>query len=181
MSIHVKAIIGSASSNSYNLKVVEFMRNRYKGQLEITPLPTKNLEMFFIDNEMEVPQNVKTFRKEVREAEAVLFATAEYNYSIPGVLKNALDWLSIDEDLPLKGKPSFIIGSSVGTLGSVRAQMNLREVLLIPNLAPALLPNNEFYMGTVHEKVNESGEITDQATVDFLDLVIQNFIEFYHH
>ena len=67
----------------------------------------------------------------------------------------------------------------MGAFGSIRAQMHLREILSNPALAPVVLPGNEVYIGSVHEKINEVGELTDQATIDFLDVVVKNFIEFY--
>lgn len=180
MTIKVKAIIGSTSSTSFNLKIVEQMRKRYADQLEITPVFINDLEMFSIDIENNPSENVMDFKDSVKGADAVLFAVPEYNYSIPGALKNAIDWLSRGGDFTLPGKPGFIIGSSMGALGSVRAQMHLREILANPTLAPVLLPGNEVYIGSVHEKLNEAGELTDQATIDFLDTVVKNFVEFYN-
>lgn len=179
MTIKVKAIIGSTSSTSYNLKLVEHLRKRYADQLEITPVFINDLEMFSVDIEANPPINVKEFKDNVKDSDAVLFAVPEYNFSIPGALKNAIDWLSRGGDFTIKDKPAFIIGSSMGNLGSVRAQIHLREILSNPALAPVLLPGNEVYIGAVHEKVNEQGELTDQATIDFLDSVVNNFVAFY--
>lgn len=180
MTIQVKAIIGSTSSNSFNLKVVEFMKKRYADQLDITPVLINDVEMYSVDIENNVPANAKKFKEAVKDSDAVLFAVPEYNFSIPGALKNAIDWLSRGGDFEIKDKPAFIVGASMGALGSVRAQMHLREILSNPNLSPIVLPNNEVYIGSIHEKINEAGEITDQGTVDFLDSVVKNFVEFYH-
>ena len=68
----------------------------------------------------------------------------------------------------------------MGVLGSVRAQMHLREILSNPALAPIVLPGNDVYIGSVHTKMNDIGELTDQATIDFLDQVVDNFAEFYN-
>jgi NAD(P)H-dependent FMN reductase len=180
MTIKVKAIIGSTSSTSFNLKVVEYMKNRYADKLDITPVFINDVEMFSIDIESTPPENAAKFKADVKDSDAVLFAVPEYNYSIPGTLKNAIDWLSRGGDLTLIEKPAFIIGSSMGVLGSVRAQMHLRDILTNPALAPNLLPGNEVYIGSVHEKIDENGQLTDQATIEFLDGVVNNFIEFYH-
>ena len=179
MTIRVKAIIGSNSSTSFNLKLVEHMRNRYAGQLEITPVFINDLEMFSVDIESTPPKNVVDFKNNVKDSDAVLFAVPEYNFSIPGVMKNAIDWLSRGGDFTLQNKPGFIVGSSMGVFGSIRAQIQLREILSNPALAPVLLPGNEVYVGSVHEKMNEAGELTDKGTIDFLDTVVFNFIEFY--
>ncbi|MBS4193049.1 NAD(P)H-dependent oxidoreductase [Bacillus sp. FJAT-49705] len=180
MAIKVKAIIGSTSSASFNLKLVEFMKNRYADQLDITPVRINDVEMYSIDIENNPPENAKKFKEDIKDSDAVLFAVPEYNFSIPGSLKNAIDWLSRGGDFVIKGKPAFIIGSSVGVLGSVRAQIHLREILSNPGLSPSLLPGNEVYIGSVHEKINDTGELTDQGTVAFLDSVVKNFVEFYN-
>ncbi|MBS4178446.1 NADPH-dependent FMN reductase [Lederbergia citrea] len=180
MAIKVKAIIGSTSSTSFNLKLVEYLRKEYADQLDITPVFINDLETFSVDIDNNPPANVKAFKDDVKDSDAVLFAVPEYNFSIPGALKNAIDWLSRGGDFTLKEKPAFIIGSSMGVLGSVRAQIHLREILSNPALAPVLLPGNEVYIGSVHEKINEAGELTDQGTIDFLDQVVKNFIEFYN-
>lgn len=177
MAIKVKAIVGSISKNSYNLKIVEFMRKRYADKLEIVPVLLNDVEMFSVDLENDIPENAKKLKESIKDADAVLFAVAEYNYSISGVLKNAIDWLSRGEH-ELKDKPAFIIGASVSTLGTVRAQMHLREILLNPFVGPKLF-NSEVYIASVHQKINERGEITDLGTIDFLDNVVNNFIKFY--
>lgn len=180
MTIKVKAIIGSTSSTSFNLKLVEHLRKKHADKLEITPVFINDLETFSIDIENNPPTNVVDFKNNVKDSDAVLFAVPEYNFSIPGALKNAIDWLSRGGDYTLHGKPGFIIGSSLGGLGSVRAQIHLREILSNPALAPVLLPGNEVYIGAVHEKMNEVGELTDESTINFLDMVVKNFIEFYN-
>ncbi len=180
MTIKVKAIIGSTSSTSYNLKLVEHLRKRHADKLEITPVFINDLEMFSIDTESTPPENVQDFKNNVKDSDAVLFAVPEYNFSIPGAMKNAIDWLSRGGDFTIKEKPAFIVGSSMGVFGSIRAQIHLREILSNPALAPVILPGNEVYVGSVHTKMNEAGEITDQATIDFLDTVVDNFVEFYN-
>lgn len=179
MAIKVKAIIGSTSSTSHNLKLIQYMKNRYADQLDISPVFVNDLEMFSIDIENTPPANVRKFKDNIKDSDAVLFAVPEYNFSIPGALKNAIDWLSRGGDYTLQNKPGFIVGSSIGVFGSIRAQMHLREILSNPALAPTLLPGNEVYIGSVHEKINEEGELIDQATIDFLDSVVANFIAFY--
>lgn len=178
MTIKVTAIVGSIRKDSMNRKLVEFIQQRYADKLTITLAPLNDVPMFNPDIEETPPQAAKDFKNQVKEAEAVLFAVPEYNFSIPSVLKNGIDWLS-RAGLDLRGKPAFIVGSSMGVLGSVRAQMHLRDILSNPSLSPMLLPNNEVYIGAIHEKLNENGEIIDKATIDFLDKVVDNFVDFY--
>ncbi|MEK4090596.1 NADPH-dependent FMN reductase [Viridibacillus sp. FSL H8-0110] len=179
MTIKVKAIIGSTSSTSNNLKLVNFMKKRYANKLDITPVLINDVEMFSIDIENNPPAGATAFKSDVKDSDAVLFAVPEYNYSIPGALKNAIDWLSRGGDYTIKDKPGFIVGSSMGVLGSVRAQIHLREILSNPALAPVLLSRNEVYIGAVHTKLNEAGELIDESTIAFLDTVVDNFIAFY--
>lgn len=180
MAIKVKAIIGSTGSTSKNLKLVNYMKDRYSNQMDIQPVFINDIETFSTDMENTPPENVKRFKADVKDSDAVLFAVPEYNYSIPGALKNAIDWLSRGGEFTIRNKPAFMVGSSQGVLGSVRAQMHLRDILSNPALAPILLPGNEVYIGTIQEKMNEAGTLTDHGTIEFLDKVVQNFMEFYH-
>lgn len=179
MTIKVKAIIGSTSSNSYNLKLVNFMAKRYADRLEITPVLINDLDMFSIDTENDPSEAIIRFKNDVKDSDAVLFATPEYNFSIPGAMKNALDWLSRGGDFTLHGKTGFIVGASMGVLGSVRAQIHLREILSNPGLAPTLLPGNEVYIGAVQNKLDENDQLIDEPTIAFLDRVVENFIAFH--
>lgn len=180
MSIKVKAIIGSTSKGSYNRKIVESMKERYKDRLDITLVSLDDLEMYGVDHEANPSEQVRAFKENLKDSDAVLFAVPEYNFSIPGVLKNAIDWLSRGEEKVIKDKPALILGASMGVLGSVRAQLHLREILSNPNLAPNILPGNEVYIGSIHTKLDEEGKLNDEATLSYLDLVVNNFVEFYN-
>ena len=154
------------------------MKGRYADQLHIEIVSLHDVEMFNSDIENDPPTGAQAFKDKVRSADAVLFAVPEYNFSIPGVLKNAIDWLSRSGN-ELVDKPTFIVGSSMGALGSVRAQQHLREILSNPALLPKLLPANEVYIGSIQTKLNEQGELTDESTIAFLDQVVANFVTFY--
>lgn len=179
MAIKVAAVVGSVRKESMNLKLVKFMKKRYADKLEIETVLINDVPLFNPDLEDNIPQGAVDFKNKIKHAEAVLFAVPEYNYSIPGSLKNAVDWLSRG-GFDLREKPAFIVGSSMGVLGSVRAQMHFREVLSNPALAPILLPANEVYIGSVHEKLDENGDIIDSGTLGFLDQVVDNFVTFYN-
>ncbi|WJY27382.1 MULTISPECIES: NADPH-dependent FMN reductase [Sporosarcina] len=179
MPIRVKAIIGSTSSASYNRRLINFMQKRYADKLDITPVSINDVEMFSVDIENDPPSGARAFKEDVKDSDAVLFAVPEYNFSIPGALKNALDWLSRGGEATLRDKPAFIVGSSMGVFGSVRAQIHLREILSNPGLSPLILPNNEVYIGSIHNKLSEDDELTDEPTVAFLDSVVSNFVDFY--
>ena len=102
----------------------------------------------------------------IRAADAVLIATPEYNYSIPGVLKNALDWISRAAPPPFADKPVAILGASPGTIGTARAQYDLRKVFVF--LDARVLNKPEVMIGGAAAKFDETGELTDETTRDFL-------------
>jgi len=175
----VVALVGSIRKESYNVKLAAYVKNKYKEQMDVEILNLRDVPFYDQDIENDPPAAVKELREKVAAADAVLWVTPEYNYSIPGVLKNVIDWLSRG-DRVMVGKPSIIMGASMGLMGTVRAQQHLRDILFSPGINSPLLPGNEVYVGIVHEKMDENGKIKDEATVLFLDSVINNFVKWYN-
>lgn len=171
----VAIVVGSIRKESYNLKLAEYIQKRYADRLTFEIVPIRDLPHYDQDVENDPSEIVKAFKKQIAESDAVLWITPEYNYSIPGVLKNAIDWLS-RVDKVMVGKPSWIMGASMGQLGTVRAQNHLRDILFSVGVSSPLLPNNEVYIGAVHEKIDASGKLTHEPTVGFLDTVVGNFV-----
>lgn len=124
----IVAIVGSIRKESYNLKLAKYIQTRYAERFDLEILNIKDLPHYDQDIEMNPPEVVTEFKGKVAEADAVLWVTPEFNYSIPGVLKNAIDWLSRVEKVMI-GKPSWIMGATMGALGTVRAQQHLRDIL----------------------------------------------------
>lgn len=170
----VVAIVGSIRKKSFNLQLAKHIQSRYADQFEVEILDLKPLPMYNQDEELSPSQEVVDFKARVKAADAVLWLTPEYNATIPGVLGNAIDWLS-RVDKVMHGKPSIIMGASMGAFGTVKAQMHLRDILFASGLNSPLLPMNEVYVGAAHTKFNEQGQLTDEATVQFIDSVIVNF------
>ncbi len=112
------------------------------------------------------PAPVQHFRERIAAADALLIATPEYNYSVPGVLKNALDWASRPPDQPLNGKPLAILGATTGMWGTVRAQLHLRQICVYTNLLPLNKP--EVLIAKAQEKFDEEGTLTDEQTKQFI-------------
>lgn len=108
------------------------------------------------------PPEVAAWREAIRRADALLIATPEYNYSVPGVLKNAIDWASRPPDQPLDGKPLAIMGASGGLGGTMRAQYHLRQIAVFVNLLPLNRP--ELMVRSAAEKFDADGTLTDQDT-----------------
>lgn len=170
----VAVIAGSVRKESFNRKLAEFVKNRYADRFEIEILDLSVLPLYNQDIENDMPPEIVGFKKKVKEADSVLWVTPEYNATIPGVLGNAIDWLS-RVDKVMIGKPSWIMGASMGNLGTVKAQMHLRDILFAAGLQSPVLIGNDVYIGAVHTKMDAEGNITDEATVAYLDTVVANF------
>ena len=175
----VVALVGSIRKESYNQKLAKYIQKRYQEKFELEILNIRDLPFFDQDTENDPPIVVKEFKNKVAHADAVLWVTPEYNGTVPGVLVNAIDWLS-RVDKVLIGKPSWIVGASMGNLGTVKAQMHLRDILFAPGVSSPLLPGNEVYVGAVHEKIDQEGNLTHEPTVKFLDMVADNFIAWFN-
>lgn len=173
-------IVGSLRKNSYNLQVAHTMEERYKDQFRVTYTDISALPHFDQDEENDPVQSVLEFRRAIAEADGVVIITPEFNWSIPGVLKNALDWASRGDKVFI-GKPVMALGVTLGMLGTVRAQMHLREILAAPGLQASVLPpgGNEVLIGQAAQKFDEqSGRLVDEATLHFLDSKVNAFIDF---
>jgi chromate reductase, NAD(P)H dehydrogenase (quinone) len=165
--IHVLGICGSLRAGSYN-------RAALRTAIELKP-PGMTIETAEIGsippyNEdvraQGFPPPVETLGRQIREADALLFATPEYNYSIPGVLKNAIDWASRLPDQPFAGKPVAIMGAAAGMAGSARAQYDLRRCCVYLDMHPLNKP--EVLIGLAHTKFDAEGGFTDEAGRGFI-------------
>lgn len=161
--MNVLGIAGSLRSHSYNRMALRAAQKLAPAGMDITIADLQGIPLFNPDERAHgEPLAVQRLKAQVREADAVIFACPEYNYSIPGVLKNALDWLSLPPDAPFEGKPVAILGASAGWLGSSRAQYHLRQVLLFMNTFTVSKP--EVFIGNAPPKFTEAGELADAAT-----------------
>jgi chromate reductase, NAD(P)H dehydrogenase (quinone) len=134
-----------------------------------------NIPPFNQDIEMDMPSKVKEFKSKIREADAILIATPEYNYSVPGVLKNAIDWASRPYgDNSFDGKPVAIMSASPGMLGGVRAQYHLRQSFVYLNMYPGNRP--DVVVNFAQQKFDANGNLVDQDTRKFLGQLLQNLV-----
>ncbi len=172
----IVAIVGSLRKDSFNLQLVKTIEKRYSHLFEVEIADIGSLPFFNEDEEKAPSEVVKNYKKMIAEADAVLISTPEFNWSISGVLKNALEWLS-RVDKPIAGKPVLPMGVSQGALGTVRAQLHLRQVLgsIQANTMPPA--GNEIFIGSARQKFQDS-ELTDEATLKFLDQVVDRFVAF---
>lgn len=152
---------GSLRRNSYNKAALFAAKEMLPEGVELEILDISNLPFFNEDVEAQgVPQSVVEFKNKLSAADAVLISAPEYNYSIPPVLKNALDWASRGPDLPLYGKPLAIMSASLGMFGGARAQYHLRQVCVVLNLLPLNTP--EVFIINASTKFDEDGKLTDE-------------------
>lgn len=172
----VVAIVGSIRKQSYNMELAKYVQKTYRDQFELEILPLNDIPMYNQDIENNPPQVVVDFKQKVKEADAVLWVTPEYNGTISGVLSNAIEWLS-RVDKVMIGKPSIIMGASMGNLGTAKAQMKLRDILFSSGVQSPLLTGNEVYIGAAHTKFDGENNLTDEGTVAFLNQVITNFVQ----
>jgi len=128
------------------------------------------------DEEQNPPAKVVELKRRIREAGAILFVTPEYNYSVPGVLKNAIDWATRPYgDSAWNGKPAAIMGASVGTIGTARAQYHLRQMMVFLNMFPVNQP--EVMIGNASEKFDAQGNLTNDVAKQFIRQLLQNLVD----
>jgi Predicted flavoprotein len=138
------AIVGSNSNKSTNRELLKYMKKRFQSAAEIELVEIKNLPIFKKSEDKYVPQEALDMATKIEASDGVIIATPEYDHSIPAVLSSALAWLSYGIH-PFVDKPVMITGASYGSLGSSRAQAQLRQILDSPELKARIMPSSEFY------------------------------------
>lgn len=163
--IKILGIAGSLRKDSYSKALLNATKDLVPEQMEIEIFDIKDIPLFNEDLEGELPESVTLFKNKIAEAGAIIFITPEYNYSIPGVLKNAIDWASRPYGQnSWNNKPAAIISSSVGIFGGSRAQYHLRQTLVSINMYP--LNHPEVIVPLVSEKFNENLILIDEKIKD---------------
>ena len=171
--IKVFAICGSLRKGSYNrmaLKVAaenlppSMTLDQYDRLAEIPPYNEDVRQQGF-------PPVIEDLRRRIKAADGLLFVTPEYNYSVPGVLKNAIDWASRPPDQPFAGKPVAMMGASMGGFGAGRAQYHLRQTCVYLDMVPLNKP--EVMIPQAHDKFDAQGHLKDAASLKFIqDLMV---------
>lgn len=162
--VKILGIAGSLRRGSYN-------RAALRAAQEVAPENVRlevfddleKIPLFNQDKENEPPEAVALLKQMVRDADGILFVTPEYNYSVPGVLKNAIDWASRPYgDSAWEGKPAAIMGASIGTTGTARAQYHLRQMFVFLNMHALNRP--EVMIPFAQDKFDEKGRLKDEKT-----------------
>ena len=174
----VVGFAGSLRRGSYNRALLRAAIELAPDALHIETRELDSVPLYNADVEAAgVPPSVEELRAAIRQADALLIATPEYNHGVPGVLKNAIDWLSRPpRGSALNGKVAAIMGASPGMTGTARSQSQLRQAFVFTNTYALLQP--EVLVARAHEKFDADGRLVDQATRDFLGTFLQQFAEF---
>ncbi len=169
--LKVLGISGSLRQNSYNTAALRVAQDSAPSDMHIEFADLSQIPLYDQDQRDDnVPAAVTKLVEQVRAADAVLFATPEYNYSMSGVLKNAIDWVSRDESQPFAGKPAAIMSASISLLGGVRAQYDLRRSMVFLDMH--CLNKPEVMIATAQERFDAEGRLTDETTRKFIGKLV---------
>ena len=174
--IRILGVAGSLRQKSYNRGALRAATQLLPEGTTIEIFELDGIPGFNQDEEQNPPAKVVELKRRIREADAVLFVTPEYNYSVPGVLKNAIDWASRPYgDSAWNGKPAAIMGASVGSIATARAQYHLRQMMVFLNMFPVNQP--EVMIGNASQRFDEEGNLTDEQTKEFIRHLLRNLID----
>jgi chromate reductase len=161
--VRILGFAGSLRKQSYNRALLSAANEMVPDGVTLEIFDLEGIPPFNQDLELQPPDKVKEFKAKIRAADAILIVTPEYNYSIPGVLKNAIDWASRPYgNNAFDGKPVAVMGASVGMLGTARAQYDLRRSFVFLNMFPLNQP--EVLVPFAQDKVDGNGRVTDEKT-----------------
>ncbi|HET9717362.1 MAG TPA: NADPH-dependent FMN reductase [Pseudolabrys sp.] len=177
MSFSVGYLVGSLAKGSINRKLAKALVRLAPPELELSEISFKELPLYSYDYDADFPPVAKTFKEAIAGVDAVLFVTPEYNRSIPGGLKNAIDWASRPfGQNSFTRKPSAVIGTSPGAIGTAIAQQNLRSVLGFCNSPQMNAP--EAYIQFKPGLISDDGEVSVESTEQFLRNYMADFRSF---
>ena len=167
---------GSLRQKSYNRAALRAAEELLPSDVRLDIFDLAPIPPFSEDEEKTPPAAVVEFKRAIRAADAILIATPEYNYSIPGVLKNAIDWASRPYgDSAWSGKPVAILGASVGKLGTARAQYHLRQVFVFLDMHPLNKP--EVMIGPAGDVFDADGRLKDEKTRELIKKQLNALVE----
>jgi chromate reductase len=171
--IRILGIAGSLRRKSYNRAALRAAQKLAPEDVSLEIFELDGIPPFSEDDEKQPPAKVVEFKKRIRDADAILMVTPEYNYSIPGVLKNAIDWASRPYgDSAWTDKPVAVMGASVGRFGTARAQYHLRQVFVFLNMHALNQP--EVMIGPASEYFDADGNLTNETTKDLIRRLLTN-------
>ncbi len=174
--VRILGIAGSLRRGSYNRAALRAATALVPEGATLETFDLEGIPGFNQDEERNPPAKIVEFKQRIRAADALLFVTPEYNYSVPGVLKNAIDWASRPYgDSAWSGKPAAIMGASVGATGTARAQYHLRQIFVYLNILPINQP--EVMIGNAAERFDAAGNLTDEATKQHIQQLLHTLVD----
>ena len=173
--ITILGIPGSLRRNSYNRFLLRAAAELVPEGATLEIIDLDGIPPFSEDDEKVMPPKVIELKERIRAADAILFATPEYNYSVPGVLKNAIDWASRPYgDSAWTGKPVAIMGATIGLHGTARAQYHLRQIFVFLDMFPINKP--EVLVAQAADRFDAEGNLTDEATRGFVRDLLSSLV-----
>jgi chromate reductase, NAD(P)H dehydrogenase (quinone) len=177
--INILGIAGSLRKESYNRMALRAATGLLPAGASLHIFDLDGIPGFNQDDEHKPPTKVVELKQRIRGADALLIVTPEYNYSVPGVLKNAIDWASRPYgDSAWDGKPAAIMGASVGATGTARAQYHLRQMMVFLNMFPLNRP--EVMIGNASERFDKEGNLTDEGSRKRIHHLLAALVEWTH-
>ena len=174
--VKILGIAGSLRKASYNRGALRAAQQLCPQGATIEVFELDGIPGFSQDEERQPPQKVVELKNRIRAADAILFVTPEYNYGLPGVLKNAIDWASRPYgDSAWNGKPAAIISAALSMGGGVRAQYQLRQSFVFLNVEAVLQP--EVAIGNAAERFDEQGNLKDETSNKLIGQLLQNLVQ----
>jgi chromate reductase, NAD(P)H dehydrogenase (quinone) len=174
--IQILGIAGSLRNQSYNRLLLNAAQELMPATAQLEILDLEDIPIFNQDKEKTLPQSVERLKDKIRQADGILFASPEYNYSIPAVLKNAIDWASRPIGTSAWArKPAALMGASPGLLGTARAQYHLRQILVALDMPTVNQP--EVVVGLAHERFDARGHLTDEKSKQLLKTLLENLVD----
>jgi chromate reductase len=175
-SIHILGSAGSLRRQSYNRSALRAASHLLPQGATLEIFELDGIPGFNEDEEQNPPAKVVELKKRIRAADAILFVTPEYNYSVPGVLKNAIDWASRPYgDSAWAGKAVAVMGASIGMFGTARAQYHLRQMFVFLNMYAINQP--EVMIGNAAERFSADGTLTDDKSKELIRQLLSNLVE----
>jgi len=167
MSLRLLGVVGSLRKASWNRALMRAITHNLPAGVTLDEYGNLHTLPLFDPDDKSIPEPVAHWQAAIRAADGIVIATPEYNYSIPGFLKNAIDWASRPPATsPLRGKPAAVVSASIGISGGMRAQYHLRQILVYTNTP--VLPQPEVIIPKCHERFDEHGHLSDESTHQLL-------------
>ena len=167
-------LVGTNSKRSTNRQLLQYMQKHFANKAEIELVEIKDIPIFNKPADKKLPAIVTEIAEKIEAADGVIIGTPEYDHSTPASLMSALAWLSYGI-YPMLNKPVMITGASFGTLGSSRAQLQLRQILDAPELKASVMPGSEFLLSHSLQAFDKDGNLIDLEIIQKLDALFDDF------